>query len=167
MNESREEWRPAPELPDHYEVSSQGRVRRRPGFYNPGQYRLLRPVRETYLGHLAVNLSVNNVRYRRKVHRLVAAAFIGPCPDGYLVRHLNGDPSDNRLVNIAYGTPQDNSDDAKRHGTISHHGYPVRSHCKNGHEFTPENTFKRHDSGRGCRACRAVIAARYRAKRSG
>ena len=36
------------------------------------------------------------------VHQLVAEAFIGPCPRGQKVVHLNGIFSDNRLVNLAY-----------------------------------------------------------------
>lgn len=37
------------------------------------------------------------------VHRLVLAAFVGPCPDGMEVRHLDGDPANNSLGNLAYG----------------------------------------------------------------
>ena len=33
-------------------------------------------------------------------------------------------------------------------------GYILRTHCKNGHEFTLENTLKRSDNkGRRCKAC--------------
>lgn len=30
----------------------------------------------------------------------------------------------------------------------------LKTHCKNGHEFTPENTYTRPEGGRLCRACR-------------
>jgi hypothetical protein len=36
------------------------------------------------------------------VHQLVAEAFIGPCPPGHKLVHLNGDSLDNRRVNLAY-----------------------------------------------------------------
>jgi hypothetical protein len=36
------------------------------------------------------------------VHQLVAEAFIGPCPPGRKLVHLNGSRSDNRLVNLSY-----------------------------------------------------------------
>jgi HNH endonuclease len=36
------------------------------------------------------------------VHQLVAEAFIGPCPPGKKLVHLNGDGLDNRRVNLAY-----------------------------------------------------------------
>lgn len=36
------------------------------------------------------------------MHQLVAKAFIGPCPPGHKLVHLNGDGLDNRRVNLAY-----------------------------------------------------------------
>lgn len=43
-----------------------------------------------------------------EVQRLVADAFLGPVKDGLQVIHINGDQSDNRAVNIAYGEPSKN-----------------------------------------------------------
>lgn len=51
------------------------------------------------------------------VHRLVLEAFRGPCPAGEVCRHLDGDPSNNRLDNLKWGTPQENAHDRIRHGT--------------------------------------------------
>lgn len=57
------------------------------------------------------------VRANRAVHRLVAATFLPPRPSpAHEVRHLNGDKSDPRLANLAWGTRQDNADDRARHG---------------------------------------------------
>lgn len=50
------------------------------------------------------------------VHRLVAEAFHGTPSPGAVTRHLNGDPSDNRAENIAWGTCAENSADMVRHG---------------------------------------------------
>lgn len=36
------------------------------------------------------------------LHQLVAEAFIGPCPPGHKLVHLNGDGLDNRRANLAY-----------------------------------------------------------------
>lgn len=52
----------------------------------------------------------------RLVHRLVLETFVGPCPDGMQTRHLNGSRTDNRLCNLAWGTPKENSQDTKLHG---------------------------------------------------
>lgn len=43
-----------------------------------------------------------------KVHRLVCAAFIGPCPDGYQVSHLDENPANNKVDNLAYVTCKEN-----------------------------------------------------------
>jgi len=54
------------------------------------------------------------------VHRLVAAAFLGgPYFDSqmHIVRHLDGNPRNNSLSNLCYGTEKENSDDSKRHGS--------------------------------------------------
>jgi hypothetical protein len=65
--------------------------------------------------YASVNVSGKQVM----VHRLVAEAFIGPCPDGHIVCHGPGGPLDNRLENISYGTYSKNTgEDRRRDGTI-------------------------------------------------
>lgn len=39
------------------------------------------------------------------------------------------------------------------------------THCKRGHEFTPENTIAQRGSYRLCRQCALLRGARYRARR--
>lgn len=51
------------------------------------------------------------------VHVLVLEVFVGPCPSGMEGCHANGDPSDNRLVNLRWDTHSANMRDAMRHGT--------------------------------------------------
>jgi hypothetical protein len=67
-------------------------------------------------GYLTVGVCINGVKSRRGVHQLVADAFIGPVPKGYLVRHLDGNRSNNTPQNLAYGTPRQNAEDRKSHG---------------------------------------------------
>jgi hypothetical protein len=43
------------------------------------------------------------------VHRIVADAFLGPCPAGYQVDHVNGHKADNRAANLEYVTPSENT----------------------------------------------------------
>jgi predicted transcriptional regulator len=64
-------------------------------------------------GHLKVFLSG---RDHRSVHRLVLEAFVGPCPPGMMCRHLDGDPTNNRLENLVWGTKEENAADRVRHG---------------------------------------------------
>lgn len=51
------------------------------------------------------------------VHKLVLEAFKGPCPEGLVGRHLDGNMKNNNITNLEYGTQQENQNDAKRHGT--------------------------------------------------
>lgn len=44
----------------------------------------------------------------------------------------------------------------------AHHPNARKTRCKNGHEFTPENTGHRADGGRWCRACHNDVTARGR-----
>lgn len=120
MSEEVEIWVPvAGILYGHYEVSSLGRVRslarvssgKRP-------YRVKERILKSAVhpaGHRHLNLLINGKRYTRKVHHLVMEAFVGPRLHGLGVRHLNGNPSDNRLDNLAYGSQLDNMADTKRH----------------------------------------------------
>ncbi len=56
----------------------------------------------------------SHVRY---VHRLVLEAFVGPCPEGMECRHLDGNPRNNRVENLRWGTHRENRQDMERHGT--------------------------------------------------
>lgn len=54
---------------------------------------------------------------RFAVHALVAAAHLGLRPEGHVIRHVNGNPGDNRAANLAYGTQSENKADEVTHGT--------------------------------------------------
>jgi hypothetical protein len=49
------------------------------------------------------------------IHRMVLRAFRGPLPKGMVTRHLNGNPKDNRLCNLTYGTYAENAADRDIH----------------------------------------------------
>ncbi len=76
------------------------------------------PLKPVHRGrYLTVNLSDGVKKKRRYIHRLVLAAFVGPCPEGMVCRHLDGNPSNNRVENLAWGTYTENEQDKHRHGT--------------------------------------------------
>ena len=81
--------------------------------------RQLRPIAGRS-GYLKVRLTEpDGRRVNRYVHRLVANAFLGPRPAGAQLRHLNGDKTDNRAANLAWGTALDNAKDRNTHGTTA------------------------------------------------
>lgn len=113
-----EKWEDIPGHEGKYQASTLGRIRSvdrnitvyhhdtgRP-FSRMVRGRILRPGRFCRSGHLSVVLKHGSNGI--PVHQLVAATFIGECPNGYEVLHINGDPSDNRVCNLRYGTRTEN-----------------------------------------------------------
>ncbi|HEU4342424.1 MAG TPA: HNH endonuclease [Candidatus Binatia bacterium] len=90
-----------------------------PGYYinRHGQVftvRLLKPFRDKQ-GYARVNSG----RLRKAVHWLLAKVFLPPPrTDQKEVRHLDGNPQNNSLDNLAWGTRAENAADMARHGTV-------------------------------------------------
>ncbi len=57
--------------------------------------------------------------FTRGVHTCVLESFFGPCPGGMECLHDDGDRTNNRLDNIAWGTPISNAADRERHGNTA------------------------------------------------
>ena len=77
----------------------------------------VRPLRPRMGGHrMSVALYNSDGRRDFPVGHLVMEAFGSPRPNGAVMRHLNDDPDDNRIVNLAWGTQADNMRDALRNG---------------------------------------------------
>jgi hypothetical protein len=115
------ELRPIPGL-SGYLVDADGQV----WSMRQGRLRRMRTKRErSRSGYLGLLVAVAPCRYKHfRVHRLVLEAFHGPRPAGGEARHLDGDPTNNRADNLAWGTRKENGEDRVRHGT-SHTG-PAR-----------------------------------------
>lgn len=118
-----EVWSPIPDYVGRYEASSMGRIRSldmKCGAVNGGyalrKGRVLVTMRKRN-GYRAVSLTGREGKVQRLVHSLVAAAFLGPRPDGAQVCHWNNDKTDNRLENLRYATPCENMMDRDRHAT--------------------------------------------------
>lgn len=156
-----EEWRPVVGYEGRYEVSNTGLVRSLLG----RAPRILRPGLDSRGdGYQIVALHRNHRQTTCKVHVLVARAFIGERPNGHEIRHLDGRSQHNCSANIAYGTHSQNEQDKLRHGTD--HWTRV-THCKYGHEFTPENTYTPVGTHRRfCRRCARIRWRRWKDRRA-
>lgn len=113
-----EEWRPVVGHVGFYDVSNLGRVRR----VAPGKGAIIgalikcKPDRK---GYLCIQFSIKGRAIYRKVHALVAEAFIGPRPPGALVLHRDDNKANNTPGNLYYGSHRENVADAKRNGTFA------------------------------------------------
>lgn len=113
-----EEWLPVPGHEGAYDVSNQGRVRswKRALTSGAGAPRVMRSAPDAH-GYPNVRLSQGGITKLHRVHSLVAAAFLGPRPDGLEVCHGDGDPANACAANLRYDTPVANQADKKAHGT--------------------------------------------------
>lgn len=64
-------------------------------------------------GHLKVYVGSGRYEY---VHRLVLRTFVREPSDSEVTRHLDGNPNNNKLANLCWGTVKENSGDRDRHG---------------------------------------------------
>lgn len=159
-----ERWKSAVGYEGIYEVSNLGRVRSMPRFDARGRRvrGRIRALAAQSSGHLYVNLHKGGRGSTEKVHRLIATAFLGPSRPGQEVRHLDGDPSNNRVDNLQWGTRSENIRDSVRHGT---HIWANKTHCPRGHAYDAPNTYIRANGGRMCRECLRQRNAATRAAR--
>lgn len=85
--------------------------------YREGQLRELKQSRVSNNRIVGVYWCVYLLRGSTLVHRLVAETFLPAPADGQdMVRHLDGNPSNNCADNLAWGMQQQNMEDMIRHG---------------------------------------------------
>jgi hypothetical protein len=98
------------EIKTHYKVSNKGKVK------NSLTNKRLSPGKDKD-GYLQVIIyDVNGKAWTRKIHRLVALAFI-PNPKNYPeINHINGDKTDNSVKNLQWVTRKENMEHAWKIG---------------------------------------------------
>lgn len=99
----------------------------------------------------------------RLAHRLIYEALVGPIPRGLTIDHLCRVRS---CVNPAHMEPVSVRENTLR-GYSSAGINGRKTHCKRGHEFTAENTYRMNIGGRSCRECMRMHQANFRERRRG
>lgn len=161
-----EEWRDIPGF-KNYQVSNVGRVRSL-GHFAP--YRdskrwhkgtVKTPVPNPK-GYQTVLLYRGEKKFNRLIHRLVLTAFDRLPLPGEEACHINGDPSDNRVQNLRWGTSSENKTDQVRHGT---HKNTRKTHCPRNHPLIAPN-LRAAALRIGRRECLSCARARDRISRT-
>lgn len=148
-------WKPIKELDGLYEVSNLGRVRSANRIITDSLGRKARyksRVLSLYLspsGYPELRVRKEGRPCRFRVHRLVLKAFRGsPLPD-QVGCHNDGNPLNNRLENLRWGTLKDNAQDCLKHGT---NYWANRTHCPRDHPLEGRNLAP-YAKSRTCLAC--------------
>lgn len=103
-----------------YQVSNLGRVKSLTFYNNVHQKRYHRERilkgKDNMHGYLCVSLHKNGKIYQRKIHRLVAQAFI-PNPNNFaIINHIDGNKVNNNINNLEWCTYSHNEKEAYRLG---------------------------------------------------
>jgi hypothetical protein len=114
-----DEFREIAEFPG-YRVNRKGVIkscwaRRGRSVESTDSWRPLKPILRG--GYPTVNLARGGKKTACKIHRLVLHAFVGPCPDGMVGCHNDGDRANNDVSNLRWDSYKANADDTLRHGT--------------------------------------------------
>lgn len=154
MSINVEIWKPVKDYPN-YQVSNHGRVRGPKVIRKPGL---------SSWGYHHVNISNENGASTKKIHRLVAEAFISNPHNKPCVNHLNGIKTDNRVENLEWVTNQENArhahdtglKDTKKMMAARTASQLAKTHCNRGHLLDGIRS-----AGRFCKTCQRASKRRY------
>lgn len=159
-----ERWLPVPGYEGHYLISDRGRVWSvprttrdvlgRPHTVRGG----LRAIAYDPLGRPLVPLMFCGRQKTHRVASLVAEAFIGPRPEGAVLKHGDDNPDNNWVGNLSYGSAQSNVRESVTNGG---HWQASKLTCPLGHLLVAPNlvAFFLKRGERSCLACNRARAA--------
>lgn len=143
-----------PGFPGYY-ATKDGRIWSEPKRGNHGKGRFLKISSKPK--YFMTSLCKEGKLYDCYLHRLILETLVGPCPEGMECRHLNGNPADNRLENLKWGTHSENVQDAVRQNM-----HVNNSGERNGNAKLTEQDVKRIISAYGTgKFTQAAIARSY------
>ena len=116
-------------------------------------------------GYAAIHAIVSGKRTMLGAHRVSWLLHNGEWPDCSVdVCHTCDNPLCVNPAHLFLGTRSDNMSDAAKKGRVCTIGKSQLTHCKRGHEFTPENTYTKPNGHRVCKTCRLEAQRRARSE---
>lgn len=112
-----EMWKAVPEFEKYIEVSNLGNVRTVERYVLQGKHKdrprlissRLIPIKLCREGYPIIDLSLDNKRFTKHIHQLVALVFLEAPKNGEsFINHKNGIKTDNRVDNLEWCTHQHN-----------------------------------------------------------
>lgn len=96
------------------------------------------------------------------VHKLIWEMLNGPVPEGLELDHLCRNPN---CVNPRHLEAVTHQENIRRGDNRTNNALANKTHCPQGHEYTPENTYyqPKMPTSRHCKICRREYKARLRA----
>jgi len=154
-----ENFRPVVGYEGRYEVGDQGTVRSLVPCRGLPIPRVHKANPNTW-GYLIVRLSsADHIVTTQLVHHLVLRAWHGECPEGCEGCHCDGNKLNNAADNLRWDSHESNMQDRSRHGNNNSRN-SKKTHCKAGHQYTAENTYRDPRGARQCMECRRLARNR-------
>jgi len=124
INIEGEVWLPVPEYEGYYEVSNFGRVKSSQRVTqniskNRVVYSSILNQYVTDRGYHSITIATGIVKINKRVHRLVAMAFIPNPENKPFVNHIDSDTHNNHVSNLEWCTPKENTQHGIKHGNIN------------------------------------------------
>jgi hypothetical protein len=122
-----EEWRKVKGFEEHYEVSSLGRVKSlERKVFNGHGFRIVkeRILKQCSIKYCAITLSLNEIKTKVPIHKLMAIAFLNHTPCGYklVVDHIDNNKFNNNINNLQIITQRENTTKDKKNKTSKYRG---------------------------------------------
>jgi hypothetical protein len=75
--------------------------------WRPEKWKILKP-HSNHEGYLRYTFFINGKYVGRRIHQVVAECYLGPCPKGYEVDHIDNNRLNNHYTNLQYLTRKEN-----------------------------------------------------------